>query len=408
MSITTVIRSHYLPWACSTTMRSHFRYAKLWRQNPVTSKPLPYEARGGTNLSFTYTGYPIGVIPCAGNALDGDVPNCLLQYMMQDGDSSLRRNLALERSYNRLRDLLIPNESQLGATIAEWRSTGRTLAQRGGQVKRPVSNLFNKTALGKAMGLWERTGGNILQRSTQLYQAYRDLKRGRFKNFTRKLQVKPKRRHAKTIWTRPKDASALWLEYWFGWAPLVGDIYDSIAVLETEIKPIKAFATATVPFVFHTDTTQWDRRRIWDAEGKLTVRQGAQCIVTNPNQALRQRMGLLNPASIVWELIPFSFVVDWFSNLGNTIGNLSAYAGCEINDAYTTTFIRGRSTFYHYNGSRTDWLRGSADTVENWSWNMKRELGLTKPVPQFIMPARISNTRAATAISLLVVLFTKG
>jgi hypothetical protein len=39
------------------------------------------------------------------------------------------------------------------------------------------------------------------------------------------------------------------------------------------------------------------------------------------------QLGLLNPASLVWELVPWSFVVDWFCPIGPVLNAMTAPAG---------------------------------------------------------------------------------
>jgi hypothetical protein len=52
-------------------------------------------------------------------------------------------------------------------------------------------------------------------------------------------------------------------------------------------------------------------------------------------------IGLLNPLTIAWEVLPFSFVVDWFVNIGDCIAEAGAFNGVTILDggfSLSTTF----------------------------------------------------------------------
>jgi hypothetical protein len=39
--------------------------------------------------------------------------------------------------------------------------------------------------------------------------------------------------------------------------------------------------------------------------------------------ALPNQTGVFNAATLIWEIIPFSFVVDWFANIGGLINALN-------------------------------------------------------------------------------------
>jgi hypothetical protein len=46
-------------------------------------------------------------------------------------------------------------------------------------------------------------------------------------------------------------------------------------------------------------------------------------------------LGITNPLLVAWELVPFSFVVDWFLPIGNYLESLDSLLGYET--AYTST-----------------------------------------------------------------------
>lgn len=58
------------------------------------------------------------------------------------------------------------------------------------------------------------------------------------------------------------------------------------------------------------------------------------------------RLGFLNPAALAWELVPYSFVVDWFINVGEVLQNLDAFVGVKRVGIHRTltTESRGLTT----------------------------------------------------------------
>lgn len=54
-------------------------------------------------------------------------------------------------------------------------------------------------------------------------------------------------------------------------------------------------------------------------------------------------LGLTNPATILWELTPWSFVVDWFFPIGNWLASLDATVGLNFHSGVKTTFTKSQS-----------------------------------------------------------------
>jgi hypothetical protein len=184
------------------------------------------------------------------------------------------------------------------------------------------------------------------------------------------------------------------LEYHFGWEPLLKDIHAGVesflnphlpgkraisgrgsAVGDTFVPPIP------VIFVSGYATTETAK-----------VRMGAAIAVDNPNLHLASQLGLVNPLSVAWELVPFSFVVDWFANVGQVLSSYTDFAGCTLSGAYTTSLGICQSRRLYYWGDFADFLHVQAS----------RGLGITGPqlvVKPFV---GLSPVRGITAVSLLL------
>lgn len=132
-----------------------------------------------------------------------------------------------------------------------------------------------------------------------------------------------------------------WLLYSYGVKPLMGDIYNAV---ETITRPLeykeKVTASASVSRPESEMTTEIYRGELYyyhrQLECTLKGKTGALITVGNPNHRILSQMGLTNPVQWVIEAIPFSFVVDWFSNLSEVIGSFSAYEGLIIEDPWTS------------------------------------------------------------------------
>lgn len=272
----------------------------------------------------------------------------------------------INRAYERFVQVAVGESASWGTTIAEGR---------------------------EALGL-------IGDRALRLRRAYKNLKRGQFRQFLRELSVKPKRKHRSVIRTTSGEASGLWLEYWFGWAPLAGEIYQSTVALTAAQVAGKHFATASTRLE-RRDIAFYNKRV--SESGVFSVKTGATVRYDNLDLMLASQMGLTNPLAIAWELVPFSFVVDWFAGVGRVLDARSDFYGVSLLDAYHTYFLRTTSNFQTW----SEWAPYSRFNWEYRSFIQERRLGLVRPV---ITPPRLANfgdsgTRAATAVSLLVQIF---
>lgn len=251
----------------------------------------------------------------------------------------------------------------------------------------------------------------IVDRSKKLGKAFLALKKGNLIKSLRILGQRPHDKHRGTRWSHPKDAAALWLEYWLGWAPMVGDIYNCIDVLQKEhwhAMKLKGTGSSVIRHGVRENGPSADER--WDIQGKLIVRLGCKVHVSNPNAYLANLMGLANPASIAWAVVPFSFIVGWFSNVQQVLDSYTDFVGLTIlpDSGYTTCYAHATGSLYRwdYPTSPPEYWKGK---TSNWMGHTTvRSAILETPKARAWVPAGLSPSRGATAISLLVSIFTKG
>lgn len=120
-----------------------------------------------------------------------------------------------------------------------------------------------------------------------------------------------------------KEISNTWLEFTYGWRPLAQDLHGSIEQLRSRVN--------SAVFI-EAQATQRDRKDSNGTAGYYNTIIGetvsARCklkftyMPTNSGLDQVSRLTSLNPVSIAWELMPYSFVVDWFVDIGGFIRDL--------------------------------------------------------------------------------------
>lgn len=263
--------------------------------------------------------------------------------------------------------------------------------------------IFTRAALGTTLGERREAIELMVLRLKSLKDAFQALRKGRFGDFLSALNTRPKKRHERTRWTRPKDAASLWLEYWFGWSPLIADIYAVIDVLQGEYPPVEAIATSgsggKVSFSSIQNPT-W-LYNIYDLDVKARATYRAKAQITNPSLFLANQLGVINPVSVAWELVPFSFVVDWFLPVGDFINSYTDWVGVELKEKQLAVklTVKGEERYRSW---------GDPYLTRSSVVRFERELDWAHPKFSWSPGYKHSMTRAATQVSLLLVLFTKG
>lgn len=262
------------------------------------------------------------------------------------------------------------------------------------------NELYSKVQAGVDLVEYRQSLKMIATRATQLYKVVKDIKKLRFGEAAKTLRMA----------TLPKGVTARrsmsnnFLELHFGWEPLVKDIYDGLEVL---INPLNKYSKAVGRSSLSTagstvDVTADSVDSVLGHRVDYKFWQGASIKLSASyldglDHTLDQ-FGLNNPLSILWETVPFSFVVDWFANVGQVLDSLTDFAGLTLerpwNSYRSLTIEQGKH-------SPHEGFSGTPRTFGGFGSIFIRGAGLRNPVFQIKQLKLPSTTRAATAISLL-------
>lgn len=289
------------------------------------------------------------------------------------GGSPLWTRGAKNKAYAKFREKALGEQSQLGATFYEWEQSLDLIGSVAISFTRVV-NLLSKRGLRKAMrGFQEKRPKNAKET-------------------------------AKFLGSLPKSAADSWLQFWFGWSATAGDIFSAAQVMCQDVPSGKAWGTSGVS---HSDTEKWgspDCQFYEELNRTYIYKVGGEVSISNPNLFLLSQLGLANPASIAFEVLPYSFVLDWLFDVSGFIASFTDFLGVNIELAYTTSFVRYND--YGGNYCTVAYDSGKPKVV---GISMLREAGIPRPLPNLEILGNLgsSKTRAASAVSLLIQSLTK-
>lgn len=278
-----------------------------------------------------------------------------------------------------------------------------------------VSKVHDEAAAMVAVDLGEslKSLNMIASRAKQLRDAFKALKQGNFVRLRRTLMIPPEMVSVKGLVmnkkrlmynkrkTFKKSLADQWLEYHFGWQPLVEDIFNATKALTVPLDNYRS-VLGSGKVDYHEP---FGMAPVVQYAGSVRIGYRANVRVTNPRLVDASRLGLLNPASIAWELLPFSFVADWAVNIGQMIDSLTDLAGVEISDTQETTKQTCEMSFKMESPLNGVSLKSSATyNLESFQRNI-----VAVPAPSFVLSNVVGGKiRSLTQLALLSQAFSKN
>lgn len=232
----------------------------------------------------------------------------------------------------------------------------------------------------------------IAKTSVTVLQAYRAARSGNFTAIPKILGVN-------TLKGLRSAPASVWFAYKFGWLPLVTDVYNAhSAVMKQLNRPNFAQVKRSV---IDKDTLLWNigtYRRTNTQKLLKGAEVGVTYSVENATLAGLNSLGLVNPVSVAWELLPMSFVVDWFVPIGSFIRQLTAPLGLAFRTGYETAFAHINMDLERI---PTTYPNGTQPEFHVEGFRMKRTKLTTWPKPSLVVDLGINPQQALTLLGLL-------
>lgn len=272
--------------------------------------------------------------------------NTISETMTFDGLPFNVRASALSESYARLRGKIYKGSASLGVTVATY-----------GQSRAMIADRYNK-----------------LNQSAASY-------------ISKLSRVKSKKKLARLL-------ASLHLEVKFGWAPLVADILATAKTVIQQAIPPTFISVRVRKFVDIQQT--WKRSRLKITESSqciYTCTRSAKVEISNPNLWLSERAGSLNLAAVAWDLVPWSFVVNMFTNVGQIVNSITDFVGLTFPTSSLTETIKGAGSCIVVPNGATGYARSRfVRKLKSRSMN-----GLARPPLTFKLPGANWETAAMLA-----------
>lgn len=308
-----------------------------------------------------------------------------------------------------------------GYTVVNCRWLLHSEQHRGELINNAIKGALEEQAnVALFLGELGKSADLLSDTAQQIARAVASVRKGKFSRAARELGiVRPKGMH------QSKAFADNWLKLSYGWGPLIADtvgimkhIHRGSRLLNIESKsriestiPMKASSRGVSQGSEGTNLHHllYD----FDYTGKW-VRREQVLLRFRPNSNFwdqASRLGFTNPGQLFWESVPLSFVVGWFINLGDWLGNLNRGLTLDFLEGSYTEFHRNHGTvsatghwanrsnsFNYYEGYQAPSLSAPFEQIM-----IKREtIPESEVTVSIVLDAPLSVNKAITAVALVV------
>lgn len=178
--------------------------------------------------------------------------------------------------------------------------------------------------------------GELLETVRMLMSPAKSLRRG-VNDYYRTVKHRLKKRKGKPPKTRDlnKIVGDTWLEYVFGWRPAIRDVQDAASLICARPERYRERIVAWEVYDWYDEPIRvfrsgdsigypyWYEYHQQQNLVKVVYRGGADLVLGTPDFPEQLGLSWSNLLPTVWELIPYSFLVDYFTSIGSVIEGFS-------------------------------------------------------------------------------------
>ncbi len=233
--------------------------------------------------------------------------------------------------------------------------------------------------LGKTLSMIRGRGASMLSLITNWSTAVRRLRKLSGRQYLRRL-------------------ADLHLEYSYGWKPLAMDINGALAAYRNpRVEVTRVSASASTPVMVSDTratsgfgTLQYLRRRTFTTGVTVRVRGGVKVVVAGHGRRTQSLgMNIQSIVPTIYEVLPWSFLVDYFTDLGGVINAISfpksdvAWASTSVTKQFKTLVIAGEVVS---NPSPATWDNVEITSSPQVTEFLKKQVSRVRGIPKIPSP----------------------
>lgn len=258
--------------------------------------------------------------------------------------------------------------------------------------------------LGEMFATRQKTINSVTGVVETLTRAYTSLRRRDWKSFERALGIKARRRK----FEKPADA---WLSYTYGWSPLVQSVWQMI---DHPFSVPSTVCHGTAKDSYPSSKEFQGANFFSNTRVEHSIRAHARVSVTVKGAWIQaaSQYGINNPALTAWNLVPYSFVVEWFIPVGDFLERLGTFAGLEFSD-YSVTEVSDWRRWWMCTDQRkfgppgVSWRPSRTLSERQRVYEKNRRLAGFQPYGLPSFGSGLSTSRFTSALALMQKAFSK-
>lgn len=261
--------------------------------------------------------------------------------------------------------------------------------------------------LGVAFAERDKTARLLGDTATRIAKSYRALRQGRVRHAMNLLGITSNRSQP-----RGSNVPQKWLEIQYGWKPLLSEVYGACDALSKRNKSdwsvtAKASRSSTKIYSKTFGSPSNIGHGVGYAEVFCSSYTRIDALPANETLISLASSGVTNPLLVAWELVPFSFVVDWAIPVGAWLESLDAMLGYGESYSCTATLTRATWKGEGLDYIKPDGLKRTSDWQESQEViRVDRSASAGVPLPKhpgFKNPASLGHM--ANGLALLTQVF---